>query len=58
MLLMPVLLVQALSSCSLIDEPEAIGEGSVNVSLAFMVSNAEKSPTRIAEAVGLENGSA
>ena len=58
LLLMPVLLVQALSSCSLIDEPEAIGEGSVKVSLAFMISNAEKSPTRMAEAVVQENGSA
>lgn len=58
MLLMPVLLVQALSSCSLIDEPEALGDESVQVSLAFMVSNAEKSPTRMAEAVVQENGSA
>ena len=51
MLLMPVLLAQALSSCSLIDEPETIGDGSVNASLAFMVSSAERNSTRMSDAV-------
>ena len=53
MMLGPVLLAQALSSCSLIDEPETIGDGSVNASLAFLVSvsSGEKKLTRMADAV-------
>lgn len=51
MFLMPVLLAQALSSCSLIDEPEYDGDGSVKASLAFMVSNAARNTTRMANAV-------
>ena len=53
---MPVLLVQALSSCSLIDEPEYKGDVSVNASLAFTVSRAEKSSTRMTDAVVQEEG--
>lgn len=56
-LLMPVLLVQALSSCSLIDEPETIsGDQSVKASLAFMVSSAERNSTRMSDAVVQEEG--
>ena len=51
MLLMPVLMVQALSSCSLIDEPEYTEAGNVDVSLAFTVSSATGSSTRMADAV-------
>ena len=51
MLLMSVLLVQALCSCSLIDEPETSGGGSVNASLAFMVSSADRNTTRMSDAV-------
>lgn len=53
MLLIPVLLAQALSSCSFIDESETIGDGSVNASLAFQVSVAggEKRLTRMDDAV-------
>ena len=51
MLLMPVLMVQALSSCSLIDEPENTETGNVDVSLAFTVSSATGSSTRMADAV-------
>ena len=50
-LLMPVLLAQALSSCSLIDEPETSSDRSVKASLAFMVSSAERNTTRMANAV-------
>jgi len=50
-LLMPVLLAQALSSCSLIDEPETSSDRSVKASLAFMVSGAERNTTRMANAV-------
>lgn len=56
MLLMSVLLVQALCSCSLIDEPETSGGGSVNASLAFMVSSAERNSTRMSDAVVQEGG--
>ena len=52
MLLMPVLLVQALSSCSLIDEPEyGEGNGSVTASLAFTVSSSTGAATRMSDAV-------
>ena len=51
LLLMPVLMVQALSSCSLIDEPEYTETGNVDVSLAFTVSSATGSSTRMADAV-------
>ena len=52
MLLMPVLLVQALSSCSLIDEPEYDeGDGSVTASLAFTVSSSSATRTRMDDAV-------
>ena len=50
-LLMPVLLVQALSSCSLIDEPEYDDSVSVKASLAFTVSSANNSSTRMADNV-------
>lgn len=57
MLLMPVLAIaQALSSCSLIDEPEAGGDVSVNASLAFTVSSAAGATTRMADAVVQEQG--
>ena len=56
MLLMPVLMVQALSSCSLIDEPEYTEAGNVDVSLAFTVSSATGSSTRMASAVVQEQG--
>ena len=56
MLLMPVLMVQALSSCSLIDEPENTETGNVDVSLAFTVSSATGSSTRMADAVVQEQG--
>lgn len=56
MLLMPVLMVQALSSCSLIDEPEYDDDGSVKASLAFSVSQANVSQTRMADAVVQEQG--
>ena len=47
MLLMPVLMVQALSSCSLIDEPESDDNSPVKASLAFTVSSAAESKTRM-----------
>jgi hypothetical protein len=50
-LLMPVLMVQAFSSCSFIDEPEYDGNGSVKASLAFSVSQANVSQTRMADPV-------
>lgn len=55
-LLMPVLLVQALSSCSLIDEPEYDDSVSVNASLAFTVSSDKKNSTRMADDVVQETG--
>ncbi len=54
--LVPVLMVQVLSSCSLIDEPDDNGVGSVDVSLALTVSSSEKS-TRMADAVVQEQPS-
>ena len=51
MLLMPVLLVQALSSCSLIDEPEYDDPVRVKASLAFTVSSANNSSTRMTDNV-------
>ena len=57
MLLMPVLMVQALSSCSLIDEPENTETGNVDVSLAFTVSSATGSSTRMADNVVQEESS-
>ena len=47
MLLMPVLLVQALSSCSLIDEPEDNSDEPVMASLAFSLSELAKPGTRM-----------
>ena len=47
MLLMPVLLVQALSSCSLIDEPETNSDEPVMASLAFSLSESAKPGTRM-----------
>lgn len=51
MLLMPVLMVQALSSCSLTDEPKYDESDNVKVSLAFMVSSADRNFTRMADDV-------
>ena len=52
MLLMPVLMVQALSSCSLIDEPiYDDADSSVKASLAFTVSSAAGATTRMADVV-------
>ena len=50
MLLMSVLLAQALSSCSLIDEPDYDPEP-VDASLAFSVSNSARITTRMADDV-------
>jgi hypothetical protein len=50
-LLMPVLMVQALSSCSHIDEPKYDESDNVKVSLAFMVSSADRNFTRMADDV-------
>lgn len=50
-LLLPVLLVQALSSCSLIDEQEYDNNSSSTVSLAFTVSNATENKTRMSNDV-------
>ena len=56
MLLMPVLLVQALSSCSLIDdEPEYNADGSVKASLVFDVS-VLRDGTRMSDAVTQQLG--
>ena len=55
LLLMPVLMVQALSSCSLIDEPEYDEGNPVNASLAFYVSSSVNS-TRMADNVVQEEG--
>ena len=55
LLLMPVLMVQALSSCSLIDEPEYDEGDPVNASLAFYVSSSVNS-TRMANNVVQEEG--
>ena len=52
--LMSVLLAQAFSSCSLIDEPEYDNSVSVKASLAFMVSRDKNNSTRMAD---LWNGS-
>lgn len=52
MLLMPVLMAQALSSCSLTDEPEYDeGNGSVTATLAFTVSSSARAATRMSDAV-------
>lgn len=48
---MPVLLVQALSSCSLIDEPEYDDPVRVKASLAFTVSSANNGSTRMTDNV-------
>lgn len=58
LLLMPVLMVQALSSCSLIDEPEYDDDNndSVKASLAFIVSGSSGSSTRQSEVVVQEQG--
>ena len=55
-LLMPVLLVQALSSCSLIDEPEYDDSVGVNATLAFTVSSDKKNSTRMTDVVVQETG--
>lgn len=47
LLLMPVLMVQALSSCSLIDEPEDNSDEPVMASLAFSLSELAKPRTRM-----------
>lgn len=47
LLLMPVLMVQALSSCSLIDEPETYSDEPVMASLAFSLSESAKPGTRM-----------
>ena len=46
---MPVLLVQALSSCSLIDEPEYDDPVRVKANLAFTLSSDKKSSTRMVD---------
>lgn len=52
LLLMPVLMVQALSSCSLIDEPEYDeGDGNVTASVAFTISSSTGAATRMIDAV-------
>jgi hypothetical protein len=52
MMLGPVLMVQALSSCSLIDEPEYDDvDSSVKASLAFTVSSSSATTTRMADDV-------
>ena len=51
LLLMPVLMVQALSSCSLIDEPETYSDEPVMASLAFSLSESAKSRTRQSDIV-------
>ena len=56
-LLMPVLLVQALSSCSLIEGPEYDDDDNVKASLAFTVSSSTGAATRMADAVVQEEGS-
>ena len=56
MLLMPALMVQALSSCSLIDEPEtAFEERDVAVSMAFSVAGSAKPLTRMSDGVTQES---
>lgn len=57
LLLMPVLMVQALSSCSLIDEPEYDEGNPVNASLAFTVSNSSATTTRMTSDVVQNDGS-
>jgi hypothetical protein len=58
MMLGPVLMVQALSSCSLIDEPEYDDvDSSVKASLAFTVSNSSVTKTRMVDAVVQKGGS-
>ena len=51
MLLMPVLMVQAFSSCSLIDEPESDDNSPVKASLAFTVSSTAGAITRMSDEV-------
>lgn len=51
LLLMPVLMVQALSSCSLIDEPEDNSDEPVKASLAFTVSSFSGTSTRMYDKV-------
>ena len=55
--LMSVLLAQAFSSCSLIDEPEYDNSVSVKASLAFMVSRDKNNSTRMADNVVQEQPS-
>ena len=57
MMLGPVLMVQALSSCSLIDEPEYDEGNPVNASLAFTVSNSSATTTRMTSDVVQNDGS-
>ena len=56
MLMLPVLMVQALSSCSLIDEPESDDNSPVEVSMAFSVSNPARAITRMSDNVVQEGG--
>ena len=51
MLLMPVLLAQALSSCSLIDDPEPSDDVRVKASLAFSLAGVVKTETRQADEI-------
>ena len=51
MMLMPVLIAQALSSCSLIDEPKYDDDSNVKASLAFIVSGSSASYTRMSDVV-------
>ena len=57
MLLMPVLLVQALSSCSLIDEPETGNDDRVAASLALSLTETSRPLTRMAMPEVLSTGS-
>lgn len=58
-LLLPVLLVQALSSCSHSDEPDAGADGSiVSVSLAFSASTSVASVTRMSDDIVQVEGKA
>ena len=51
MLMLPVLMVQALSSCSLIDDPESDDNSPVEASLAFTVSSSARVITRMSDDV-------
>lgn len=55
MLLMPVLTVQALSSCMHYDEPTGNPDEPATVNLAFSVAGSAKSQTRLSDGVTQEN---